>query len=214
MSLDKIAWIIFIVRQEIPRNIKRSPFLIIGHHLRHPHLSEKMSVRIDCYAHFASYASQVSTPITHYQGVHDRDSFISGGIFGTARPPIIFNALSLPLKLCCPFCHCAIRRLLPKAFYEVFMNFFGRHCFLKEVYIWWPLWFQVSPIYKCVALSSLKDALHKQPITTACFSNSRCPSIRSNNRLANIYFQFISQKHIRPRTFWSHLVFCEPKICA
>ena len=31
-SLDKIARIIFIARQEIPRNIERSPFLIIGQH--------------------------------------------------------------------------------------------------------------------------------------------------------------------------------------
>ena len=31
-SLDKIAGIIFIGRQEIPRNIEPSPFLTIGHH--------------------------------------------------------------------------------------------------------------------------------------------------------------------------------------
>ena len=50
------------------------------------------------YAHFASYASQVLSPITHNQGVHDLDIFISGGIFGVARPYLILNALSLFLN--------------------------------------------------------------------------------------------------------------------
>ena len=135
LSLDKIAWIIFIVRQEIPRNIEPSPFLIIGNHLRHPHLVEtfdipKMSVRIDCYVHFANYTSQVSPPITHNQGVHDLDIFISGGIFGAARPSIIFNATPTLLNSAAHFVR---RRLLPKGFHEVFMNFLGRHCFLTEV---------------------------------------------------------------------------------
>ena len=44
------------------------------------------------------------------------------------------NALSSTLKLCCPGFHCAIRRrLLPKGFHEVFMNFLGRYFFLTEV---------------------------------------------------------------------------------
>ena len=46
------------------------------------------------YAHFASYALQISPPITQNLGVHDFDIFISGGIFGEARPSIIINALS------------------------------------------------------------------------------------------------------------------------
>ena len=50
-SLDKIAGIIFIARQEIPRNIKPCSFLIIGQHSRHPSCKNfdrpKMSVRID-----------------------------------------------------------------------------------------------------------------------------------------------------------------------
>ena len=33
---DKIAGIIFIARQELPRNIELSPFLTFGQHLRHP----------------------------------------------------------------------------------------------------------------------------------------------------------------------------------
>ena len=43
------------------------------------------------YDHFASCASQVSLPITHNQGVHDLDIFISDGIFGAARPSTILN---------------------------------------------------------------------------------------------------------------------------
>ena len=35
-SLDKTPGIIFIARQEIPRNIEPSPFLIINQHSRHP----------------------------------------------------------------------------------------------------------------------------------------------------------------------------------
>ena len=51
-SLDKTSDIIFIARQKMPRNIKLSPFLIIGQHSR-THLAEtfdipKMLVRIDC----------------------------------------------------------------------------------------------------------------------------------------------------------------------
>ena len=39
-----------------------------------------------------------------------------------------------PLKRCCLFIQCAIRRrLLPKGFHEVFMNFLGKHSFLTEV---------------------------------------------------------------------------------
>ena len=49
--LDKIAGIIFIARQEIPRNIKPSPFLIISQHSRRPSCLTfelpKMVVRID-----------------------------------------------------------------------------------------------------------------------------------------------------------------------
>ena len=109
-SLDKIAGNIFIARQEIPRNIEPSPFLIIGTHCLH-HLAKtfdicKMSVRIDCYAHFARYASQVLPPITHNQGVHDLDIYISGGTFGVGRPSIILNALSPLLNSAAHFSLC------------------------------------------------------------------------------------------------------------
>ena len=43
-----------------------------------------------------------------------------------------FSTPSPHLKLCCPFFHCTIMRLLPKGFHEVFMNFLGRHSFLTE----------------------------------------------------------------------------------
>ena len=62
--------------------------------------------------------------------------------------------------------------------------------------------FQVSPICKCVASSSLKSALHKQPSMTACFLYSQRPSIRSNDRLTKILIQRISPM----RTFRSHRV--------
>ena len=55
-------------------------------------------------------------PITHNQGVHNLDIFISGGILGAARPPIIFDALSPPLKLCCLFFHYGYKVSLSQGF--------------------------------------------------------------------------------------------------
>ena len=63
--LDKIAGIIFIARQEIPRNIAPSPFLIVGKHLAETFGILKMSVKIECTAQklmLTSLALQV--PIT------------------------------------------------------------------------------------------------------------------------------------------------------
>ena len=168
-SLHKIAGIIFLSRQELPRNIKPSPFLIISQH-------------------FASYASQVSL-FTHNQGVYDLDIFISGGIFGTARPSIILKALSSPLKLGYLFFHCAIRRrLLPKGFHEVFMNFLERHSFLTEI-------LDNCSDFKFLHFANvshpplLRSASHKQPSTITCFSHSQCLSIRSNDPLTKIFIQ-------------------------
>ena len=127
------------------------------------------------YNHFTSYASQVSPPITHNQGEHNLDIFISGGIFGVARLSIILNALKL-----LPIFHCAIRRrLLPKGFHEDFMNFLGMHSFLTEV-------LDNRSDFKFLHFANvlhppLKNALQKQPSMTACFSHSQCPSIRSND---------------------------------
>ena len=95
----QLAGITFYARQDISRNIEWSSVNIRGTHLDIP----KMLVRIDCtapktYAHFISYASQVSPHITHTcnKGVHNLQIFISGGIFGTARPSTILNALTPP----------------------------------------------------------------------------------------------------------------------
>ena len=44
------------------------------------------------------------------------------------------STISLPLKSCCLFFHCAIkRRFLLKGVHKVFRNFLGRHSFLSEV---------------------------------------------------------------------------------
>ena len=133
-SLDKITGIIFIVRQGIPRNNEPSPFLIIGLYLRHPLTYLRCRLGLIVLIPKLMTATYVSPHITHNQGVHDLDIFISGGIFGAARPSIILNALSSPHERCCPFFfHCAIRRgLLPKGFHKIFMNFLGRHSFLTE----------------------------------------------------------------------------------
>ena len=123
------------------------------------------------YAHFASYASQVSSPITHNQVVHDLDIFISGSIFGATRPSIILNTLS-PLLNSAALCfHYVIRRRpLSKDFHEVLMKLLGRHSSLTEVLdnhsdLKFLYFANVShpPL--------LKSALHKQPSMTASFSH-------------------------------------------
>ena len=78
--------------------------------------------------------------------------------------------------------------------------------FLSYRSTWSPLWFQLSLFCKCIASFSLTSALHKEPSMTACLTHSQCPSIRSNDRQTKILIQQFSTKHIRPRTFWSHLV--------
>ena len=128
-SLDIITGIIFIVRQGIPRNNKPSPFLIIGLYLRHPLTYLRCRLGLIVLIPKIMTATYVSPHITHNQGVHDLDIFISGGIFGAARPSSLFTSQTLlPI-----FFHCAIRRgLLPKGFHKLFMNFLGRHSFLTE----------------------------------------------------------------------------------
>ena len=113
---------------------------------------------------------------THNQGVHVLDIFISGGIFGAAKPSIFLNALFTLLNSTVQFIR---RRLLSKGFNEVFMNFLGRHSFFAK----YMLTALISSFFicKCVAPSSVKSALHKQPSMTACFSHSQCHSIRSND---------------------------------
>ena len=134
---------------------------------------------------FPSYASQVSPPITHNQRVPELDIFISGDIFWTARLSIILNTLSPPHKL---FFHC-YKKETPYQGFPWSLHEFPWETFLSYRSTWLPLWFQVSPFCKCVASSSLKIALHKEPSMTTCFSHSLCPSIRSNDRLTKILIQ-------------------------
>ena len=92
-SVDKITGIIFISRQEILRNIEPTSFLVISQHSRYPScrdLGHTQDIRKNClhcpktYVHFAGYTSQVWSPVTHSQVVHDLYIFISGDIFGAA----------------------------------------------------------------------------------------------------------------------------------
>ena len=98
------------------------------------------------------------------------------------------STLSLLLLNSAAHVSCAIRRrLLPKDFHEVCLNFLGRYSFLTEVLD--NRSYQVSPFCKCVAPPSLKSASHKQSSMTACFSHSQCPSVRSNEQLTKICIQ-------------------------
>ena len=139
-SLDKIAGVIFIARQEIPRNIELSPFLIVnisGTHLAETFDIPKMSVWIDCTAPKLTptslpmlYRSRLLSNITRECTTLTFPSAVAS--LGRPDRPSS-STFSPPLKLCCPFFHCAIRRLLPRSFHKVFMNFLGRHSFLTEV---------------------------------------------------------------------------------
>ena len=97
----------------------------------------------------------------------------------------MLKSLPPPLKLRCPFLHCVIRRLLPKGFHQVFMNFLVMHFFLTEV-------LDSCSDFKFLHFANashptlLKSVLSKQPSTTACFSHSKCSSIRTNDRLTKI----------------------------
>ena len=62
--------------------------------------------------------------------MHNLGICISGGIFGAARQTIILNTFSSPLKICCLFFHCAIRRRLHV---QVILNFVGRHFYITEL---------------------------------------------------------------------------------
>ena len=176
-SVDKITGSIFILRQQIPRNIEPRSFLVISQHSRFlscrdlGHTQDICKNCLHCpktYAHFAGYTLQVSPPVTHNQIVNDLHIFISGSIFGAARPCIILNALSSSLKFCSPFFHCAIRRrLIPKCFHGVFVNFLGSHYLLTNILS--PLSLQLSPFCKFDALSSLNTVVQKQSSVTKCF---------------------------------------------
>ena len=138
-SLDKIAGIIFIVRQVIPRNIEPIPFLIIGQHLRHPFAQTfdipKISVRIDCTAPKLMPTSLAicgrSRLLSHITRVFTTLIFLSAVASLRRLDHTSSSVLSFPLKLCSPCFQCAIRRrLLPMGFNEVSMIFLERHSFL------------------------------------------------------------------------------------
>ena len=128
-SLDKIAGISFIARQEIPRNIEPSPFLITSQHSS-THLAKtfdisKMSVRIDCTTQKLMPTSLAmlhrSCLLSHITRVCTTLTFSSA--MGVDRPSIILNALFPPLKLCCPFLSLCHEETPSQGFPWIFMYF-------------------------------------------------------------------------------------------
>ena len=149
-----------------------------------------MSVRIDCTApkHMPTLLTMLcsSRLLSHLTRVCTTVTF-SSAVAPLVRPDRPSSSSSF--KLCCPFFHCAIRRrLLSKGFHEVFMNFLGRHSFLREV-------LDKCSDFKFLHFANVShpplfiSALHKQPSMTACFSQPQCPSNSSNDRLTKILFQ-------------------------
>ena len=136
---------------------------ILGTHLAETLDIPKMSVRIDWTAPKLMPTSLAISRrfrlLSHMTRLCTTSTFSSVvASLGSHRPFIIFNALPPPplLKFSSPFLHCAIRRrLLPKGFHEVFMNFLGRHSFLQR-YVMTALtstfsilsvWHTHSPLY-------------------------------------------------------------------
>ena len=165
--------IILIARQEIPRNVEPVSLLIFGQHSGDPssrdlgHSYDFSKDWRNCpktYAHFAGYISQISSPVTHDQTVHNLDVFISGTLFGAPRPFVIFYALPPHPKFSNPFLYCAIRRrLLPKGSHEVFMNFLGRHSLIIEA------------LYDCFNFSLLHfvSSTHPSPLYSDFLCNQK-----------------------------------------
>ena len=96
-----------------------------------------MSVRIDCTVPKLMSTSLARLPrsrlLSHITRVCMTLTF-SSALESLGRPDRPSSStLSPPLKLCCPFFNCTLRRLLPKGFHEIFMNYLGRHSFLSEV---------------------------------------------------------------------------------
>ena len=144
-SVDKITGIVFIAIQEILRNIKPRSFF--GHQstfsapiLPRPWAYPRYPLKLFALPQNLCplrwrYTSQVLPPVTHNQVLNGLYIFISDGIFGAVRPFIILNALSPTLKFCSPLFHRAIRRkLIPKCFHEVFVNFLGSHFLLTKIF--------------------------------------------------------------------------------
>ena len=182
-SVDKITGIIFISRQEILRNIEPtilwSSVNILGTHLAETLDIPKISVRIVCTApklmptslailrksHLLSHISRLCTISTYSSVVASlgRSDLSSSSIFFLPR-------LNSAAHFYSP---CYRRRLIPKCFHEVFVNFLGSHSLLTKTDILSPLSLQLSPFCKFDALSSLNTAVQKQSSVIKCFLLTR-----------------------------------------
>ena len=155
----------------------------------------KMSVRIDCTApklmptslamlrssHLLSHITRGAWPWHFHQLWHLWSS-------QTVHHPQ--RSLS-PLKLCCPFFHCALGRIfLSRGFHEVFLNFLGKHSFLTEV-------LDNRPNFKFLHFANVSHpAIFKvlyisNQAWQHAFLHSRRASIGSNNQLKEILIQWI-----------------------
>ena len=144
-SVHKFLRVILIARQKIPRNIEPaslwSSVNILGTRLDKTLDIHRMSVRIDWTAPklvptslAISRRFRLLSHMTRLCSIPTFSSVITS--LGHPGPFIIFNALCPAPKFSIPFLHCAIRtwrRLLPKGFHEVSINFLGRHSFLSEI---------------------------------------------------------------------------------
>ena len=167
-----------------------------------------MSVRIDCTAriHMSTLLAMLrrSRLPSHIPMVCTALTF-SSGMASLERPDIPSpSTLSFPLlDSAAHFFHCAIRRrLLSKGFNEVFMNFLGRHSFLTEV-----LDNRSDIIFLHFANVSHPPLLQVLYISNQAWCMLFTLPIRSNDQLTKSLIQWISPKHIEPRTFWPHLVY-------
>ena len=162
-----------------PRYLTVTEYFIDYTHVRD--IGHTQDIRWNClhcpktYVHFAGYrsTSQVWLPVTHNQVVNDLHIFISGGIFGAARPLISINALSPPPKFCSPFCSPCYKK---ETHFQVFswsIREFPWESFPSYKDILSPLSLQISPFCTLDALSSLNTVVKKQSSVTKCFLLSR-----------------------------------------
>ena len=98
-SPDKITWIIFIVRQEIPKKYRAESFSDHWSTFLTPILPKPLTylrcrLGLIVLPQNLCQLRKLCFAGLHNQGVHDLDIFISGGIFGATRLSVILNALS------------------------------------------------------------------------------------------------------------------------
>ena len=146
-----------------------------------------MSVSVDCTApkHIPTSLAMLrrSRLLSHITRVCTIFTFLSVVAYWCSQTVHILNALSSPLKLCCPFFSLCYKKETPSQGFPWSLHEFPWGAFLSYRSTWsldnrsnykFLHFANVShpPVLKVLYIKC------KQPSITACFSHSQCPPIR------------------------------------